>query len=152
MARIFSVIILLVLVVIAVFMYTVNTADTKAQKLFLPKDSEKKEDLAKNNDPKKWLTLLLTENNEIFYYRGKFDNDVAINKTDYGAVREVLLNMKKELGDGMLVIIKTGGASYKNTVDILDEMAIGDIKKYALVDIMEQEEKRINIQKSRPVK
>jgi hypothetical protein len=50
------------------------------------------------------------------------------------------------------VIIKTGGASYKNTVDILDEMAIGDIKKYALVDIMEQEEKRINIQKSRPVK
>src|SRR5688500_13382264 len=108
MVRIFSVIILLVLVIIAVFMYTVNTAHPEAQKLFLPKDSEK-EDLAKNNDPKKWLTLILAENNEICYYRGNFDNDVVINKTDYRSVREVLLNKKKEIGNGLLVLIKSGG-------------------------------------------
>ena len=34
-------------------------------------------------------------------------------------------------------------ATYKNTVDILDEMAISDIKRYAMVDLFQAEKELI---------
>jgi len=43
------------------------------------------------------------------------------------------------------VLIKPAeGASYKNTVDILDEMTINDVKRYAMVDISPAENETIN--------
>jgi hypothetical protein len=37
--------------------------------------------------------------------------------------------------DLMIVIKPDNEATYKNTVDILDEMAISEIKRYAMVDL-----------------
>ena len=43
------------------------------------------------------------------------------------------------------VLIKPAeGASYKNTVDILDETTINDVKRYAMVDISPAENETIN--------
>jgi hypothetical protein len=39
----------------------------------------------------------------------------------------------------VVVIKPSENATYKNTVDILDEMAISDIKRYAMVDLFEAE-------------
>jgi biopolymer transport protein ExbD len=61
----------------------------------------------------------------------------------YDSVRSVVLDFKKKRGNSTTVIIKPSpSATYKNTVDILDEMTINEIKKYALVDLTD-EEKRI---------
>ncbi len=118
---------------------------TTGNKLFLPKDSEKAE-LAKNNDPKKALTVILGSEDEIFYYTGNFRSDTVIAKTGYKGIRGIIKNKKSAIGDGFVVLIKpSGSATYKNTVDILDEMAINDIRVYALVDITKEEESYLGL-------
>jgi len=46
--------------------------------------------------------------------------------------------------DQVLVYHSHRSASYKNTVDILDEMTINDVKRYAMVDISPAENETIN--------
>ena len=50
-------------------------------------------------------------------------------------------NTDKPNGEPLIVLIKAHKEStYKNLVDVLDEMAIGKVKVYAIVDIVPQEE------------
>ena len=53
-------------------------------------------------------------------------------------IREVLINKKnsvKELKDFVVILKPSEECTYKNVVDILDEMAINVCTRYALVDI-----------------
>lgn len=87
------------------------------------------------------FTILIGENNKIFWYQG-MSKDADIQKTDYSAtgLRQVLLQKKRQIGKDMVVMIKaTDKANYRNVVDVLDEMNITDIGKYALVDITPDE-------------
>ena len=45
--------------------------------------------------------------------------------------------------DFVVVIKPDQDATYKNTVDILDEMTINNVKRYAMIDITPQEEEVI---------
>jgi biopolymer transport protein ExbD len=123
------------------------------------------------------MTVILSENNKIYYYYGI--TDPKVEQTNFGpdGIRKVLLKRNKKTIDAvekiqkefepkiaaakedkekttlekdmkiaankvkgdknaLMVLIKTDDlAKYKNVVDILDEMAICTIGKYALVDI-----------------
>ncbi|GAB2789541.1 biopolymer transport protein ExbD [Hymenobacter luteus] len=84
------------------------------------------------------LTLLLGENNKLYYYDGLLSSTEKpeLKLTNYGAdgVRKVLLQHKSN--PDLVVLIKPEEkAAYKNMVDILDEMNITETKKYALVSI-----------------
>ncbi|HJW16359.1 MAG TPA: hypothetical protein VJ499_04535, partial [Flavisolibacter sp.] len=46
--------------------------------------------------------------------------------------------------DFVVVIKPNEDATYKNTVDILDEMTINDVKRFAIVDITDDENKLIH--------
>ncbi|MCZ7612333.1 MAG: biopolymer transporter ExbD [Ignavibacteriaceae bacterium] len=58
-------------------------------------------------------------------------------ETNYTAdgIRKVLLERNSSIPDMVVLIKPTNEANYKNVVDILDEMNISNIKRYALVDI-----------------
>jgi biopolymer transport protein ExbD len=45
----------------------------------------------------------------------------------------------------VLVIKANDEATYKNAIDILDEMQINEIKRYALVNISEDENKLVKL-------
>jgi hypothetical protein len=53
----------------------------------------------------------------------------------------VIINKKKSTNpEDFVVVIKPGPEStYKNAVDMLDEMTINDVKRYAMVDIFPTE-------------
>lgn len=114
----------------------VNEPHPEAMKLFLPKDT----DTASNapGDPAKTLSIVLAKPGTVYYYVGEAE---SMQKTDFKGIRAVIFAKKKEMGNGFVVLIKPSKyATYKNTVDALDEMFVNDVKKYALIDISKAEE------------
>jgi len=80
-------------------------------------------------------TLVLAENNKIYYYSGSKEPQVQL--TDYSAtgLRKVLLNKVKTIKDPIVIIKAKKESKYRNLVDAIDEMAITGVRIYALVDI-----------------
>ena len=110
-------------------------------KLFLPKDTQKPEEQNKIKASGA-LTIMLGKNNGVFYYEGELLPDGSNFKpSNFKDIREVVINKRKSTNpQDFVVVIKPGPeATYKNTVDILDEMTINDVKRYAMVDIFDTE-------------
>lgn len=126
---------------ITFFIFTTTMSQPAALRLFLPKDTEKPEDQNKVKNSGV-LTIMMNQSNNVFYYEGELMPDGSnFKSTNFKEVRNVILDKKKNTRpDDFVVIIKPGPeATYKNTVDMLDEMAISDVKRYALVDITSQD-------------
>ncbi len=85
----------------------------------------------------KALTLLLSGEDKIYYYTGVGDLNNPVKKTDYSqeGIRKLLLELNGSIKDMVVLIKPTDDSTYKNVVDILDEMNITNIKRYALVDV-----------------
>ena len=109
---------------------------------------------------------MLGKNNGFYFYEGQLAPDGSNFKTaTFATIREEIINKKKDViknhvhdgecpkewaknnGDknscldrDFVVVIKPDeDATYKNTVDMLDEMTINNVKRYAMVDITPQE-------------
>nr|WP_068892239.1 biopolymer transporter ExbD [Pedobacter panaciterrae] len=88
------------------------------------------------------LTVLLGKNNSIVWYKGEMEKATP-QRVNFKMITSVLAQNKKEIaslhgndpGKFMIVIIKpTEGSSYKNFVDVLDEMSVNDVKSYLIDD------------------
>src|SRR5690349_2322979 len=126
---------------ITFFVFTTTMSEPTALRLFLPKDTEKPEEQNKVKNSGV-LTIMLSKNNNVFYYEGELLPDGSNFKpSNFKDIRDVILNKKRNTKpEDFVVIIKPGpDATYKNTVDMLDEMFISDVKRYALVEITPQD-------------
>ncbi|MGZ5254315.1 MAG: ExbD/TolR family protein [Flavitalea sp.] len=126
---------------ITFFIFTTTMSQPTAMKLFLPKDTEKPEEQNKVKESGA-LTLLLGNEGNIFYYEGQLAPDGSnFKSTNFKEIREVIITKKRSTDpeDFVVVIKPSPESTYKNTVDMLDEMTINDVKRYALVDISEVE-------------
>lgn len=99
----------------------------------MPKDTDKPDENTKVKESGS-LTLMLGKGNVIYYYYGS--DPAKMETTGYKDVRQIILDKKKKTpAEDFFVIIKPDkDASYKNAVDILDEMNINDVNRYAMVD------------------
>lgn len=126
---------------ITFFIFTTTMSQPTAMRLFLPKDTEKPEEQNKVKASGA-LSLILAKDNSIFYYEGELAPDGSnFKSTNFQGIRDIIINKKKSTNpeDFVVVIKPTPEATYKNTVDILDEMTINEVKRYALVDIFDVE-------------
>jgi len=143
----------LAFLLITFFMLTTSLAKKQAMQLAMP---DKDPDKPIVDDPTKipeerMMTILIGKDNKILWYMGKFETPtVPPTEASFGknGIRKDLLKnvqlglayAKRELkykeGNGLVVNIKASDkASYKNVVDILDEMAITKPQLYAIGDI-----------------
>ena len=132
---------------ITFFIFTTTMSQPTAMKLFLPKDTEKPEEQNKIKETGA-LTIMLWKDNTVFYYEGILDpNGANFKSTNYKEIRDIIINKKRTTDPkDFVVVIKPGPEStYKNTVDMLDEMTINGIKRFALVDISPVENDLIKV-------
>lgn len=145
----------LAFLLITFFMLTTSLAKKQAMEVAMP-DKTPEKDPTQNKDPipeKRMMTILIGKNNKILWYMGKFDAPTMPPKeTTFGknGIRKDLLTnvrlgveyAKRERNynpadkQGLVVNIKASdAATFKNVVDILDEMAITKPQLYAIGDI-----------------
>ena len=145
---------------ITFFMLATTLSKPTSMTLTVPdKDEEKKEIETEPLKASKVLTVFLGRNDDVFLLDGiAADDDKApdeLKKVRFGTeLRDGIFKAQKRINaqfekdeEGNLpfvVVIKpTEVSSYKNVVDILDEMAITKTKRYAMVDFLSPTEKKL---------
>lgn len=139
---------------ITFFIFTTTMSTPSMMKLYMPKD-EKDKDKQTEVKESGALTILLGKNNGIYYYEGQLKPDGSnFQSSTYKDIRDEIIKKKQEviengkrlgypkdtLDKDFVVVIKPNKeATYKNTVDILDEMTINQVHRFALVDITDDE-------------
>ena len=154
---------------IGFFMFTTTLSAPTTMELFMPKDTDKHEEQNKAKESGA-LTVLLSKNNHIYYYAGQLKEDASnFFSTNFTGIRKVIADKKKEVIDAhhhdagcqriwaknggdqkscldndLVIVIKPDDdATYKNTVDMLDEMTNSNVKRYAMVDLFPAEKELI---------
>ena len=147
----------LAFLLITFFMLTTSLSKPQSMPLGLPaKDDEKVKIPPVKTDQRRTVTIILGGNDQIKWYHGLLEAPEPDGKpttTDYSSngIRKELLkrvaSIPQVMGDkekGMIVIIKpTKKSTYKNLVDILDEMAICKVPSYAIVNDFTPEENKL---------
>jgi biopolymer transport protein ExbD len=132
---------------ITFFIFTTTMSQPTAMRLFLPKDVKNPEEQNKVKNSAV-ITLMLGKQDMIYYYEG--DDPKTMQQTTFKKVRDVVIDKKNRTDpkDFVVVIKPTADATYKNTVNILDEMTIDGVKRYAMVDITPDEYKLVQATES----
>lgn len=123
---------------ITFFIFSTTMNQPTALNLSMPKDTKNQDEETKVKESGS-LTLMLGKGNVVYYYYGA--DPTTMETTTYKQVRDIILEKKKKTpADDLFIIIKPDkDATYKNAVDMLDEMNINDISRYAMVDPSPQE-------------
>lgn len=143
----------LAFLLITFFILTTTLSKPQSMDLAMPDKDEKVDEQQTETPAWRTLTVVLGENNKIAYYVGSLENPQEGGEpklTSYGknGIRQVILNKSKEVRarvsnpekESLVILIKPSDKSnYKNFVDILDEMAITQEKRYAVMDITDED-------------
>jgi biopolymer transport protein ExbD len=130
---------------ITFFVFTTTMAKPTAMKIEVPLDTITPTEVCNSCV----LTTILVDNDQIEFYEGAIDTAV-VKTTDYKSIRQIIQDKKKKVfnarhnADAFVLIIKpTEKASFKNFVDITDEVTINMVKRYYIDEMNDAERKKI---------
>ena len=114
---------------ITFFVFTTTMSQSTAMNMNEPKDDKEKQMKVKNSGA---MTILLGKGNQVYYYYGQLMPETAseqFKSTTFKGIRPLILEKKNATNiDDLMYIIKSDDAStFKNAIDILDEMAISAV-------------------------
>lgn len=150
---------------ITFFVFTATMSTPTTLDLNMPKDIKDQKEQTEVKESSV-LSIMLGKNDQIYYYEGKLtESGDNFKQTTFKGIRDIIINKKKEVisryvtdpeceakakaegkpisncadKDFVVIIKPSSEATYKNTVDILDEMTINQVRTYAMVKIFDQE-------------
>ena len=131
---------------ITFFVFTTTISTPMVTDLYMPKNSPDSTNLSEDLA----LTLLLDDDDKVYYYEGSFDKAANTNRvfetnySPYSGMGKIIRQKQKDIDasgkfadgrKGLMMLIKpTSQSVYKNVVDALDEAVINDVKKYAIIE------------------
>lgn len=155
---------------ITFFIFTATMSSPVGMDLNMPKDTNKDDEQTKAKQSGA-LTVMLGKDNNVYYYEGELAPDGSnFKQTTFKGIRDEIIRKKKaviaaytgnaaceekarekgkdprkscEDEDFIVVIKPTANATYKNTVDILDEMTINNVRRFAMVKIADTEKELV---------
>ena len=134
---------------ITFFVFTTTMSTPTAMAMNEPKDDPNNQLKVKNSGA---MTLLLGKNDQVYYYFGELSAENAsaqFKSSNFKEIRQTILDKKKAtpVGDLMYIIKSDKEATFKNAIDILDEMAINAVPPghYAEVDMSDTEAQLIKM-------
>lgn len=131
---------------ITFFVFTTTMAKPRVMGIVSPKDTDEPGD---NICESCALTVIPAAENKVYYYEGKLQASTVLKSTGFDAegLRALLMDKKRRVKnirgheDELSLIIRPSNEStYKNFVDILDEVHITGVKRYYIDDITAVEE------------
>lgn len=136
---------------ITFFVFTNTMARPTVMNLNMPLDTVEPDDKICESCA---LTLLLDANNTIQYYEGIPGENTLVKTTNFSkeGIRDIILQKKKQVQqltknhDEITLIIKSSReSSFSNFVDIIDEVAINNIRHYYVTAVDESDEKMFHL-------
>lgn len=134
---------------ITFFVFTTTMTQATAMNMNEPKDNDPNNQ--KEVKESGAMTILLGKENQVYYYYGILHPDKLseeFKSTNFKDIRQLILDKKNHTPiDNLMYIIKSDSSStFKNSIDILDEMSISAVPPghYAEVDIAESERSLIH--------
>lgn len=129
---------------ITFFIFTTSVSEPTSTQLYMPADGSFSNLAASNS-----LTLLLGKEDKIYFYKGKGEEALernAVGKTTYdpkAGLGNIIRSKQKAMGsnrnDLMLLIKPLDQSTYKNVIDVLDEVLINSVSRYAIIEPSKEE-------------
>jgi biopolymer transport protein ExbD len=116
------------------FVMTTTLNKPQTMEITMP-EKPKTEDKQPVVNEKRVLTLVLGGEDKVYWYLGITDPKVELSNFANDGIRKVLLQQNSQIKEMVVLIKPSDESKYKNVVDILDEMNISNIARFALVDI-----------------
>jgi biopolymer transport protein ExbD len=116
------------------FVMTTTLNKPQTMEITMPEKPKDETEAPKVNE-REVLTIVLGAQDKVYWYTGITDPKVELTNFSAEGIRKILLKKKVEVPKLVVLIKAMDTAKYRNMVDILDEMNISTIQRYALVDI-----------------
>lgn len=164
---------------ITFFIFTATMSSPTTMDLNMPKETDKKEELTEIKQSGALTIMLGKKDNVYYYEGQLTNENASqvFKQTTFKGIRDIIINKKKavianfkgpsakcaetakekgrdpikecEDEDFVVVIKPTQDATYKNTVDILDEMTINKVRRFAVVKISDPEKDLVRVTEQR---
>ena len=132
---------------ITFFVFTTTMSQATAMNMNEPKDDSTQQLKVKNSGA---MTILLGKGDQVYYYFGQLDPtklSEQFKSTTFKEIRPLIVEKKKStpIGDLIYIIKSDNESTFKNAIDILDEMSICAVPPghYAEVDMAPSEKMMI---------
>jgi biopolymer transport protein ExbD len=94
--------------------------------------------------PEHVLNLILAKDNKVYWYMGNPGTEASVTDYSSSGVRQLLNKKNAEIKELYVFIKASDESRYQNMVDVLDEVIIANINKYALLNLEAEDKKLIN--------